>query len=160
MSENNAGSAAESTGTAQAQFGIQRIYVKDVSFESPNAPAIFAGAWEPQADINVSTNAQSLGNDLYEVVLGVTATVKVRDQVAFLVEVTEAGVFQITGVPGEQMGPLLGSFCPNVLFPYAREVVSDLVTKGGFPQLLLNPVNFDLLYQQQVAQQNAGGAGA
>lgn len=138
-----------------SDFIIEKIYTKDLSFEAPNAPAIFQEDWQPdlQLDLNMSSNA--IAKDTYEVVLKVTVTVKSGEKNAFLVETDQAGIFTITGFPEEQMGPLLGSVCPNILFPYAREVISDVVTRGGFPQLVLAPINFDALYAQQMEERDA-----
>lgn len=143
---------AEQTNT-EKQFVIQKIYTKDLSFETPNSPAIFTEKWEPAVDFNLGTNVATLQDQLFEVSLTVTITVKVGEIVAYLVEVNQAGVFTMGGFGDQELGPMLGSFCPNILFPYAREAVSDLVTKGGFPQLLLAPVNFDALYAQHLQQQ-------
>jgi preprotein translocase subunit SecB len=139
--------------TAEKQFAIQKIYTKDISFETPNSPKIFTEKWEPKVDFNLSTNAQSLGENLYEVSLTVTATVKCGETTAYLAEVAQAGVFVLGHFTDQEMGHMVGSFCPNILFPYAREAVSDLVIKGGFPQLLLAPINFDALYAQHLQQQ-------
>lgn len=152
---------AESNKPEEKQFSIQKIYTKDLSFETPNAPTIFTSKWEPSVDFNLGTNVEPLEDALYEVSLTVTVTVKTTDNTtAYLVEVTQAGIFSLAGFSEQEMGPMVGSFCPNILFPYAREVVSDLVSKGGFPQLLLAPVNFDALYQQhlQQTQQQATGS--
>lgn len=140
------------------QFSIQKIYTKDLSFETPNAPKIFREKWEPAVDFNLGTNVNKLEETVFEVVLTVTITVKSGETTAYLVEVNQAGIFTMENFAENEMGPMLGSFCPNILFPYAREVVSDLVNKGGFPQLLLAPVNFDALYGQhmQQLQQSAG----
>ncbi len=134
------------------QFSIQKIHVKDVSFEAPNSPQIFTEKWEPKVEFNLSSSAQALQEDLFETTLTVTVTIKVGDKTAYLIEVCQAGIFSISGLSEQEMGPMLGSFCPNLLFPYAREVVSDLVTKGGFPPMLLAPVNFDALYAQHLEQ--------
>ncbi len=142
---------AEST-TEEKQFSIQKIYTKDISFETPNSPQVFAGKWEPTVDFNLGTTNQSLEETMFEVSLSITVTVKSLDTIAYLVEVNQAGIFSISGFSDEEKAPMLGSFCPNILFPYAREVVSDLVGKGGFPQLLLAPVNFDALYAQHIQQ--------
>lgn len=136
----------------EKQFALQKLYVKDVSFETPNSPEIFTSKWEPQVEFNLASNAQNLQEDLYEVGLTVTVTVKLADKTAYLVEVCQAGIFTLTGFSDQEMGPMIGSFCPNILFPYAREAVSDLVIKGGFPPMLLAPVNFDALYMQHVQQ--------
>jgi preprotein translocase subunit SecB len=142
----------------QGQFAIQRIYCKDISFETPNSPMIFQEEWQPQADLQIDTKSSDLGNGVYDVSLGITATVKVGDKVAFLVEVNQCGIFSATGIPEEQLGPMLGAFCPNILFPYAREAISDISSRGGFPPLLLSPVNFDALYAQRMQQQQAQAA--
>lgn len=150
--------AAEQTATGQdQQFAIQRIYIKDISYESPTTPAIFQTNWEPELHLDIQTNAHSLGSDNHDVILSLTVTVKNKEDTAFLVEVKQAGIFTIKGFPEEQLKHTLGSFCPSVLYPYAREVVTSLVTKGGFPQLVLAPVNFDALYSQHQAQQKADG---
>jgi len=138
---------------AQQQFAIQKIYIKDCSFESPNAPAAFTEDWKPEISLDLNTRTDPLDKTTYEVVLVLTAKVQNADKTAFLVEVQQSGIFAIEGFENEQMGHMLGSFCPNVLFPYAREAVSDLVTRGGFPPLLLAPVNFDALYAQHLAEQ-------
>ncbi len=143
---------AETNAASEKQFAIQKIYTKDISFETPNAPKVFTLKWEPSLDLNLGTNVETLENSMYEVVLTITVTVKIADSAAYLVEVKQAGIFSIAGFSEQEMGPMLGSFCPNVLFPYAREVVSDLVSKGGFPQLILAPVNFDALYMQHLQQ--------
>jgi len=140
--------STEPTPNNDKQFAIQKLFIKDISFESPNAPLVFTEKWEPSVDINLTSNASKAPQDLYEVSITVTVTVKNNDKTAYLVEATQVGIFGAKGFPEDEMGPLLGSFCPNILFPYLREVVSELVTKGGFPPMLLNPVNFDALYAQ------------
>ncbi|MCK5829464.1 MAG: protein-export chaperone SecB [Methylococcales bacterium] len=151
---------AEENTPEEKQFSIQKIYTKDISFETPNSPKIFTEKWEPTVDFNLGTNVETLENSLFEISLSVTVTVKCADTTAYLVEVTQSGIFSLDGFSEQEMGPMIGSFCPNILFPYAREVVSDLVAKGGFPQLLLAPVNFDALYGQhlQQAQQKSSGS--
>ena len=136
------------------QFSIQKIYTKDLSFETPNSPKIFTQAWQPSLDVNLATQSKALEDDVFEVVLSITATVKLGEEIAYLVEVQQAGIISANGFSQEELAPLLGSFCPNILFPYAREVISDLVSKGGFPQLILAPINFDALYLQR-QQENA-----
>ncbi|MBD9359246.1 protein-export chaperone SecB [Methylomonas fluvii] len=143
---------AEINASSEKQFAIQKIYTKDISFETPNAPKIFTQKWEPALDLNLGTHVQHIENSIYEVSLTLTVTVKIADTTAYLVEVNQSGIFSIAGFSEQEMGPMLGSFCPNVLFPYAREVISDLVNKGGFPQLILAPVNFDALYMQHLQQ--------
>ncbi len=148
----------EETNDIEKQFSIQKIYTKDMSFETPNSPKVFTEKWEPTVEFNLGTHVLPLENSMYEVALIVTITVKNGDATAYLVEVNQAGIFSLGGFNDAEMGPMLGSFCPNILFPYAREAISDLVTKGGFPQMLLAPVNFDALYSQhlQQAQQAPG----
>ena len=141
---------AEEQQVTEKQFSIQKIYTKDLSFETPSSPKIFTEKWDPTVDLNLSSQIQPLESSLFEVALTITITVKSIDTIAYLVEVSQAGIFTLSGFTEEEMGPMLGSFCPNILFPYAREAVSDLVAKGGFPQLLLAPVNFDALYAQQL----------
>lgn len=136
----------------EKQFSIQKIHLKDVSLETPNSPSIFTEKWDPKVEVNLSSNAQPLQNNLFEVSLTATITVKIQDKTAYLVEVCQAGIFSISGLSENEMGPMLGSFCPNLLFPYAREVVSDLVIKGGFPPMLMAPVNFDAVYAQHLKQ--------
>ena len=142
----------------QQRFEIQRIYTKDLSFEAPNTPQAFLEKdWQPEISIDLNISHTETDKSVYEVVLAVTATAKAKHKVAFLAEVKQAGIFAITGFDEAQVKHMLGAFCPNVLFPYAREAISDLVTRGSFPQLLLAPINFDALYQQQQeAAKNAG----
>jgi preprotein translocase subunit SecB len=137
------------------QFEIQRIFIKDISFESPNTPHTFIEEWKPEVSLNLETKSNRVQDNLHEVVLSITATVTTSKKTAFLIEVHQAGVFMIDGFPSDQLHQMLGSFCPNILFPYAREVVSDVVVRGGFPQLILAPVNFDALYAQHLEQQSA-----
>lgn len=139
-------------GTPDTQFAIQRLYIKDVSFEAPNTPDIFKETGQPDMNLNVSSKKNKLEEKVFEVILTLTVTVKIAEKAAYLVEVHQAGVFYIDNVPEEHMGAMLGSYCPNILFPYAREVITDIVTKGGFPQILLAPINFDALYMQQQQQ--------
>jgi preprotein translocase subunit SecB len=134
------------------EFVIQRLYVKDISFESPSAPEIFQSEWTPEVDMDLQQQSQKLKDDIYEVVLHITVTVKLKDKTAFLVEVKQAGIFTLKGFTDEQLGPMLGSFCPNILFPYARELISESVSRGSFPPLYLAPINFDVLYHEQMQQ--------
>ncbi len=144
----------------ERQFAVQRIYLKDLSFESPNAPEVFRGEWKPQNELNLNTKVNRLDDQTYEVVLSVTVTAKVGDKTAFIVEVHQAGIFTLGGFSEEELGPMLGAYCPNLLFPYAREVVSDLVTKGSFPQLVLQHVSFDALFAQHQQEVAADAEGA
>jgi preprotein translocase subunit SecB len=133
---------------AGPHFGIVRIYLKDVSFETPNSPAIFTQEFRPEVNLQLNTSASQLEGDLFEVVLHLTVTSKQGDKTGFLVEVQQAGIFEIKGFDEAQKGHMLGAYCPDTLYPFAREAVSDLVTKGGFPQLLLSPINFEAVYAQ------------
>jgi preprotein translocase subunit SecB len=143
----------EQNASTERLFNIQKIYIKDVSFETPNSPEIFTLAWgEPKVEFNLSSSAQQIQEGVFEVSLTVTVTVKIEQKTAYLVEITQAGIFSASGFQNEEIGHLLGSYCPNLLFPYAREAVSDLVGKGGFPPMLLAPVNFDALYAQHIQQ--------
>lgn len=146
----------ENKGLAPA-FAIRRIYVKDLSLETPNSPFIFETPWEPKVDVQLNVNSRKVADGLYEVVISVTVTTKVGEKVAFLIEVQQAGVFAIANFPDAQVHRMLGSYCPNILFPFARELVSDLVGRAGFPPLYLTPINFDALYEQQMVQQGQGG---
>lgn len=146
--------------TNERQFAIQRIYTKDLSFESPNAPEIFRNEWKPENDLSLNTKVNRIADQTYEVVLAVTVNVKVGEKTAFIAEVHQAGIFTLNGFPDQELGPMLGAYCPNVLFPYAREVISDLVTKGSFPQLVLQHVSFDALFAQQQQKAASSGQGA
>jgi len=146
----NGGTAGPETG--QGQFGIQKIYIKDLSFETPNSPQIFQEQFNPSVSMDVSNSATALTDKLFEVVLSVTVTVKSGDKTVYLVEAQQAGIFHVEGFPREIVNRILATMCPNILFPFAREVVADLAMRGGFPQLLLAPMNFDALYQQHLRQ--------
>jgi preprotein translocase subunit SecB len=137
---------------SDSQFMIQRIYIKNLSFETTNTPAVFQQKWEPELNLDLNTSYKELDENTYEVELTVTATVNNEKATAFLVEVQQAGIFTIKGPNKEQLDHLLKSFCPSLLFPYAREVVSSEVIRGSFPQLVLAPVNFDALYMQQMEE--------
>lgn len=150
----------QNTEQGQQKFVIQKIYIKDLSFEAPNSPGVFTNQWQPEVELDLNTAGQGVGEKIYEVVLTITVTCKNGDQNAYVAEVQQAGLFNIDGFERERLSELLGSFCPSILFPYAREAVSDVVTRGGFPQMLLAPVNFDALYAQHLEQQKQQGAGA
>jgi preprotein translocase subunit SecB len=139
------------------QFEIQRIFVKDISFEAPNTPHTFTEEWKPEVALNLETKSNRIQDHLHEVVLSITATVTSSKKTAFLIEVHQAGLFLLNGFTSDTLHQMLGSFCPNILFPYAREVISDIVMRGGFPQLILAPVNFDALYAQHLDKQSAEG---
>lgn len=148
--QNNGSGAA--TGEAQQQFVLQRVYLKDVSFESPGAPEVFRKSYQPQISLDLRTRSNNLGEDNHEIILTVTITAKIDDETAFLVEVQQAGIFLVRGIEGEELRRILAIYCPNVLFPYARETVDTIVTKGTFPALMLAQVNFEALYTQAVQQ--------
>ena len=137
---------------AMPVFNIEKTYVKDLSLEVPNAPAVFLEREAPQMDMQLNTQSAPVQDGIYETVLSITITAKIQDKTAFLVELKQAGIFRIQNIPQEAMEPALSVGCPNILFPYAREAVSDAVLKAGFPPLMLQPVNFELMYMQQQAQ--------
>ena len=139
----------------QPVFSIEKLYLKDLSLEVPHAPRIFLENGEPEVDMRVATESQKLEDEFYEVSVTVTVTAKLSDErVMFLNEVTQSGIFRLAGIPDEDVQLLLAVACPNILFPYARETISSTITRAGFPPVLLAPINFEALYQQQ-QQQNA-----
>ena len=140
----------------QAAFAIEKLYVKDVSVEVPNAPQIFLERTAPEIGVQLTTQSAPISEGVFETIIKATVTAKIGDTVMFLVEVAQAGIFRITGVPDDQIEPVLGIACPNIVFPYLREAVSDLVGRAGFPPVLLNPVNFEAMYLQQ--KQSASAA--
>ncbi|WP_263261699.1 protein-export chaperone SecB [Pseudomonas sp. RIT-PI-S] len=139
------------------QFSLQRIYVRDLSFEAPKSPAIFRQQWEPSVSLDLNTRQKELDSDFHEVVLTLSVTVKNGEEVAFIAEVQQAGIFMIKGLDAGAMSHTLGAFCPNILFPYARETLDSLVTRGSFPALMLAPVNFDALYAQELQRMQEAG---
>ncbi|HED18691.1 MAG TPA: protein-export chaperone SecB [Gammaproteobacteria bacterium] len=142
------------------EFAILRIYLKDVSFETPNSPGVFAQEFKPEISLQLNTAIKKIENDIYEVVLSITVTAKQGEQTGFLVEVQQAGLFTLKGFDEAQKGPMLGAYCPNTLFPYAREEISGLVSKGGFPPVLLSPINFDMIYAEKAAENAQPAASA
>lgn len=151
------------TAQNQQQFAIQRIYLKDASFEVPNAPAIFREEWRPENNLTMNTTVDGLDADNFEVVLSVTLTAKMPDRTIYVAEVHQAGIFTLKDFPEPERTRLLGAYCPNVLFAYAREAITDLVTKGSFPQVVLQPVNFDAVFvqhQQEMAKRQQGSNGS
>ncbi len=136
----------------QPIFAIEKIYVKDLSLEIPNAPNIFLERDTPEINMQLGGKNQTIDEGLYEVLLTVTVTAKVKDKIMFLVEVQHAGIFRIRNLSEEDIAPVLGIGCPNILFPYLRETVSDIVTRAGFPPVILSPVNFEAIYQQKKAE--------
>ncbi|WP_192456414.1 protein-export chaperone SecB [Musicola keenii] len=139
----------------EVNFQIQRIYTKDISFEAPNAPQVFQQEWNPEVKLDLDTASTQLADDVYEVVLRVTVTATIGEETAFLCEVQQAGIFTVGGMEGQQLAHCLGAYCPNVLFPYVRECITSLVSRGTFPQLNLAPVNFDALFMNYLEQQAA-----
>ena len=144
----------------QPVFGIEKLYVKDLSLEVPNAPEIFLEREAPQINIQLNTSGRGVGEGVYEVVLTITVTAKVGEKTVFLVEVGQAGIFRIQNVPEDQMEPLIAVACPNILFPYAREAVSDAVTRAGFQPIVLQPVKFEGMYMQRLQEQAGAPAEA
>jgi len=146
----------QAADTSERRLNIQKLYLKDVSFESPAAPGLFSADsdWQPQVNLQLNTETQPVGEDVYEVALSVTITASEGERTAFLVEIKQAGLFEIAGFGDEEHARILGAYCPGVLYPFAREVVADLVQKGGLPQLVLQPINFDAVY----ARNRAGDA--
>jgi len=139
--------------TPQPQFALQRVYVKDASIEVPSAPMIFTKEWQPEIKLDLNTGARRMDDKHFEVFVKVTVTASLEDDTAFLVEVMQCGLFLAENIPDEQLKPMMGAMCPNILFPYLRESVDNMVIKGGFPALMLAPINFDALYQQRLQQE-------
>jgi preprotein translocase subunit SecB len=152
--------AAEQAAQQQQQFTVQRIYTKDLSFESPSTPAVFKKQWQPKVTVELNTKSDAIDTEgNFEVVLSITITAKIEDQTAFLIEVQQAGIFYIRGFEGEDRRRILGTAAPNVLFPYARETIDTICVKGAFPAIMLAPVNFDAVYQQALAQSQTAAKG-
>ena len=151
--------AEQEQNTAEKQIAIQKIYVKDFSFESPHTPDVFSKQdWSPKTNLNLRSSHTTASENNHEVVLTITIEAKDDDQTYFLVELHQAGLFHVTGYNEDEFKAIVGSYCPNILFPYARESVANIVSKGGFPEFLLQPINFDALYQQGMAQAQAQAA--
>ena len=161
MSEQDtaAGAGAEA---GERRLQLHKIYLKDASFESPAAPGIFSESadMQPQVGLQLNTETQLVGGSVYDVTLAVTVTGEAGERTIFLAEVKQAGLFELAGYGDEERDQLLGTYCPSVLFPFAREVISELVRKGGMPQLVLQPINFDALYARYRKQQQSGADGA
>ncbi len=152
--------ADEQPQTAAAkQLLLQKIYVKDLSFESPKAPAVFTTNASPQTQISIRTGSQTIAPSTFEVTLTLTVEAKEQDATIFLIEIAQAGIFSIEGYNAEEQGVLIGTFCPNTLYPFAREAIADVIGRGGFPQFLLQPINFDGLYAQAVRERATRGDG-
>lgn len=154
------GGAAAGAQEEGPRFGIQKLYLKDVSFEAPNSPDVFQEQWQPEINVSLNNKTNRINEEQFEVVLTVTVTAKQGEKTAFLTEVQQAGVFVIRNVNEEQLNSMTGAYCPGILFPYARHAISDLAVSGGFPALMLNPINFEALYQQQLEQRKKEGAEA
>lgn len=145
---------------AEKRLSITKIYLKDSSFESPQSPAIFRRSeWKPQTNLNLRSAHHVVEGDHHEIVLTLTIEAKEEDKTCFLIELQQAGLFEIGGYEGDEFEAIVGSFCPNILFPYARESIASLVQKGGFPEFVLQPINFDALYMQSKQQQMTAAAG-
>lgn len=155
MAEEHNNDAAAEQQPPGAQFALQRIYTKDISFETPNSPLVFQKEWKPEIKLDIDTRSNKLDDVNYEVILSVTVTATLDGSTAFLCEVQQAGIFTIDNIPEQQMPHTLGSFCPNMLFPYARECISNLVNRGTFPPLNLAPVNFDAIFAAYVQKRQA-----
>ncbi len=155
-----ANAQGQGDGEQQASFQIEKIYAKDVSLEIPNAPQVFIEQGSPQLEVQIANEIQNFAEGLFEVTVTATVTAKVGEKTIFLAEAAQAGIFSIRNVPAQELDPLLSIGCPTIVFPYLRETISDLVTRGGFPPVLLSPVSFEALYlqrQQQQSQPQGGG---
>ena len=152
MSEQTPTGAAAATGPS---FTVEKLYVKDVSFEAPGTPQVFNEAGQPQLQMNLNQRVQRLAENAFEVVLGVTLTCTIAEKTAYLAEVQQAGVFGLSGFDDASLDAMLGTHCPNALYPYARQVISDLITSGGFPPFMLQPINFEALYAEGLRQRSA-----
>ncbi len=158
MSEENTNGATAPVDAANGPaFTVEKVYVKDVSFESPNAPTIFNDQVQPELQLNLNRQVQRLGENAFEVVLAVTLTCKAEDRTAYVAEVKQAGVFGLVGLDPQSIDVLLGTQCPNILFPYVRQLVSDLIQAGGFPPFFLQPINFEGLYAETLRQRQEQG---
>jgi len=151
--------AEQNKAVAEKQLSITKIYVKDFSFESPQSPGVFrTNEWSPKTSLNLRSTHTPVDGDFHEVVLTISVEAKDNDKTVFLVELHQAGLFEVTGHTPDEAGMLFGSFCPNILFPYARESISAMIQKGGFPEFVLQPINFDALYMQTLQQQQQQAA--
>jgi preprotein translocase subunit SecB len=157
MSEENVNGAAASAEATGPAFTVEKVYVKDVSFEVPGAPAVFNEQAQPQLSMNLNQSVQRLNDNAFEVVLGITLTCTAADKALYVAEVKQAGVFGLAGFDAQTLDAMLGTHCPNVLYPYARQLISDLIQSGGFPPFFLQPINFDALYAEGLRQRAAQG---
>ena len=158
MAENNPANGATGAVENAAQLNLQKIYTKDLSFEVPNAPQVYQSQGQPNVELNLTQRVNTLAPSVFEVVLSVTVTCKIEEGTAYLAEVHQAGIFGVSGFEAAAQEAVLSTYCPNVLFPYVRQVVSDLVQAGGFPPLLLQPINFDAIYAEQVRRRSEAPA--
>ncbi len=151
---------SETAAPQQPMFNIEKLYVKDLSLEIPHAPGIFLERESPQIGLQMHSKANTIEDGIFEVSITVTVTAKLeeKDKVMFLIEATQSGIFRINNMPQEELEPVLGVVCPNILYPYLREVVSDLSVRAGFAPVLLSPINFDMMYHQKLQQQQADAA--
>ena len=156
MAEQNNGAV----GADQAQFSIQKIYVKDVSFEVPGAPQVFSEPGQPQLELNLNQKVGRVADGMFEVVLGITLTCKLADKTVYLAEVQQAGLFALANFDERTLDMMLGTYCPNVLFPYVRQTLGELVSNGGFPPFYLQPINFEALYAEGLRRRAEQGQGA
>ncbi len=154
--QNSADSAA--TNSDAPVFQIQRLYLKDLSLEQPNSPQILLEQAQPQVDINLGLGAETVADSMYEVTVTATVTTRVGERVLFLVEAKQAGIFEIRNIPEEQLQPIIGIACPNIIYPYLRAIVSDICTRAGFPPVVLSEMNFQAMYEAQQAQAQAAVA--
>ena len=154
------GGTTANDGAQGAMFTVEKIYVKDASFEAPGAPQIFTEAGQPQLQLNLAQKVQRVADNAYEVVLGVTLTCTANEKTAYVAEVQQGGVFGLSGFDERGLDMMLGTHCPNVLFPYVRQAIGELVTIGGFPPFVLQPINFEALYAESMRQRAAQGEGA
>lgn len=149
---------AEQEQATEKHLAISKIYIKDFSFESPQSPLVFkSGEWKPQTNLNLRSAATAVEDNIQEVVLTITVEAKEDDKTLFLVELQQAGLFDLAGYEEEELAAIVGGFCPSILFPYAREAIAAIIQKGGFPEFVLQPINFDALYMQTQQQKQAAG---
>ncbi len=146
------------TEAAQPVFNIEKLYLKDLSLEIPHAPQIFLEQESPQVDTQLKTQTEKIDEDVYEVVITATVTTKIGEKIMFLIEAKQAGIFRLSNLPTEDMEPVLAVLCPNLLFPYLREAVSNTAVRGGFAPIMLSPVNFDMVYQQHKQEERQAAA--
>jgi preprotein translocase subunit SecB len=161
MTDQIPAAAADGAAAPQnAQFTVEKIYVKDVSFEAPNTPQVFNEQGQPQLSMNLNQKVGRLEGDLFEVILGVTLTCTLNDKTVYLAEVEQAGIFVLSGFDERTLDMMLGTYCPNVLFPYVRQSISDLITNGGFPPFYMQPINFEALYAEGLRRRAESTQGA